>query len=324
MWWVAADRLHFDLAGDREAMAERIDITVLVDNYIDIFIPSTEVATYPVPGRASQLWAEQGLSLWIEVYDKGTTKKILYDFGRSNQVLPHNAEILELDFGQLDFLVLSHGHIDHYGSLFHVLERSGEPCKLILHPSAYGRKRYIRRPNGTYFGPWEMDSRVFSQFESRIEPKSGSSNLGSGIHVSGEVPKKTHFEPGMPNAFVEVDGERVHDKILDDQSIFIELEGKGIVVLTGCCHAGVVNTLMRAQEMFPEQRIYALIGGLHLNNADETQMEETISYLSQRQLSHISALHCTGYYAQRLLMDKFKDRWIPNTVGARYTFVGNH
>lgn len=305
-------------------MAEKVEVTVLVDNYIDIFIPSTEVATYPVPGKASQLWAEQGLSLWIEVTDRSSTKRILYDFGRSDQVLPHNAELLELDFGQLDFLVLSHGHVDHYGSLLHVLQSSNEQCKVIAHPKAYGRRRFVKRRDGTYVGPWDIQSRVLSEFGSRIEPTFMPSDLGFGIHVSGEVPKKTDFEPGMPNAFVEVDGELVHDKILDDQSIFIELEGRGIVVLTGCCHAGVVNTLVHAQEMFPEQRIYALIGGLHLNNADETQMEETITYLSQLQLSHISALHCTGYYAQKILMDRLKDRWLPNTVGARYSFVGNH
>ncbi|MBW2341752.1 MAG: hypothetical protein JRF50_15650 [Deltaproteobacteria bacterium] len=79
-------------------MAEKVQITTLVDNYIDIFIPSTGVASYPVPGKASQLWAEQGLSLWIEVSDKGRTKRILYDFGRSDQVLLHNAELLGLDF----------------------------------------------------------------------------------------------------------------------------------------------------------------------------------------------------------------------------------
>ncbi len=94
-------------------MAEKIRIITVVDNYIDIFIPSIKVAYYPRPGKLSQLWAEQGLSLWIEVSDKGQTKKILYDFGRSNQVLPHNANLLGLDFRQLDSLVLSHGHIDH-------------------------------------------------------------------------------------------------------------------------------------------------------------------------------------------------------------------
>jgi len=304
-------------------MAERIEITVLVDNYIDIFIPSTEVATYPVPGKASQLWAEQGLSLLIEVFDKGNTKRILYDFGRSDRVLPHNAELLGVDFSQLDYLVLSHGHIDHYGCLRQALKESANHCKLVVHPNAYGRKRFVRKPDGTYAGPWDVESTLFSQFGDRIEPRSGPSDLGLGIHVSGEIEKKTGFERGMPNAFVETDGKLIHDKIPDDQSIFIKLEEKGIVVLTGCCHAGVVNTLTYAQKLFPGQKIYALVGGLHLNNADETQMEGTINALSQLQISYISVLHCTGYFAQRILMDKFRDRWVPSTVGAKI-FFANH
>jgi 7,8-dihydropterin-6-yl-methyl-4-(beta-D-ribofuranosyl)aminobenzene 5'-phosphate synthase len=302
-------------------MAKKVEITTIVDNYIDIFMPLTGVASYPVPGRASQLWAEQGLSLWIEVSDKGWTKRILYDFGRSDQVLLHNAELLRLDFRQLDFLVLSHGHVDHYGCLLRVLENTDDGCKLIIHPDAHGRKRFVRQTDGSYVGPWDIDIRVFDQFGSRLEPRANPSDLGSGVHVSGEIEKNTDFEPGMPNAFVEVDNKLVHDKIPDDQSIFIELQGKGIVVLTGCCHAGVVNTLTYAQKMFPEQPVYALIGGLHLNSAEEEQMQKTIEYLSQLHVKYISALHCTGYYAQRLLMEKFRDRWLPNTVGAKITFT---
>lgn len=298
-------------------MGEKLQITILVDNYIDIFLPSSDVATYPVPGKASQLWAEQGLSMWIEVVDKDQTKTILYDFGRSEQVLLRNAELLGLDFRKLDCLVLSHGHIDHYGCLLHVLENTDDQCKLILHPYAYGRKRFVRLRDGNYVGPWDIDMRVFDQFGSRVQPVANSCDLGSGVHVSGEIERRTDFEPGMPNAFVEVDGELVHDKMPDDQSIFIELEGKGIVVLTGCCHAGVVNTLTCAQTMFPEQPVYALIGGLHLNNAEDEQMQRTIEYLSKSQIKYISALHCTGYYAQRILMEEFRDRWLPNTVGAR-------
>lgn len=304
-------------------MAERVQITSVVDNYIDIFVPSTGVASYPVPGRASQLWAEQGLSLLIEVSDKGRTKRILYDFGRSDQVLLRNAELLGLDYNQLDFLVLSHGHIDHYGCLLHVLKNTDERCKLFVHPKAYGRKRFVRQKDGTYVGPWDMDTKVSDQFGSRIEPRIDPSDLGFGVYVSGEIEKKTDFEPGMLNAFVEIDGELVHDEIPDDQSIFIELEGKGIVVLTGCCHAGVVNTLTYAQKMFPEQPVYALIGGLHLNSAEDEQMQKTIEYLSQLQIRYISALHCTGYYAQRILMQEFGDNWIPNTVGANITLTGS-
>jgi 7,8-dihydropterin-6-yl-methyl-4-(beta-D-ribofuranosyl)aminobenzene 5'-phosphate synthase len=304
-------------------MAKKVQITTVVDNYIDIFIPSTAVATYPVPGRDSQLWAEQGLSLLIEVSDKGQTKRILYDFGRSEHVLLHNAELLGLDFRKLDYLVLSHGHIDHYGCLLRVLENTDDRCRLIVHPDAYGRKRFVRQTGGSYVGPWDIDVRVFEQFASRLEPRASPSDLGMGVHVSGEIEKKTDFEPGMPNAFVEVNGELVHDEIPDDQSIFIELEGKGIVVLTGCCHAGVVNTLTCAQKMFPEQPVYALIGGLHLNSAKDEQMRKTVEYLSRSQISYISALHCTGYYAQRLLMEEFRDRWLPNTVGTQITFISN-
>jgi len=304
-------------------MAERIEITVLVDNYIDIFILSTEAATYPVPGKGSQLWAEQGLSLLLEVSGKGDTRNVLYDFGRSDRVLSHNAELLGVDFSRLDYLVLSHGHVDHYGSLRQALEKSPEDCKLVVHPDAYGRKRFVGRTDGTWVGPWDIDSTLISQFDSRIEPRSMPSDLGLGIHVSGEIEKKTSFERGMPNAFVETDGKRLHDDIADDQSIFVELEGKGIVVITGCCHAGVVNTLTYAQKLFPGKKIYALIGGLHLNNADETQMEKTIDALSQLQVNYISPLHCTGYYAQRILMDHFRDRWIAGTVGAKICFSGH-
>jgi 7,8-dihydropterin-6-yl-methyl-4-(beta-D-ribofuranosyl)aminobenzene 5'-phosphate synthase len=303
-------------------VADRIEMTVLVDNYIDIFIPSAGVADYPVPGKASQLWAEQGFSLWIEVSENGRSRKILYDFGRSDTVLLHNAALLEKDFGELDHLVLSHGHVDHYGCLLPVLENTKEQCTLTAHPKAYGRKRFLKKGDKTYAGPWDIEGDTVDRFVSRIEPTIGSSDLGMGIHVTGVIERNTDFEPGMPNAFVEVDGELRHDDIPDDQSILIELKGRGIVVLTGCCHAGVVNTLSHAQKMFPGQQLYALVGGLHLNSAGDEQMTKTIEALSRFQLTFISPLHCTGYHAQRTLMDHFRDQWLPGTVGATFTFAG--
>ncbi len=302
-------------------MAERVEVTVLVDNYIDIFIPSTEVAAYPVPGKGSMLWAEQGLSLWIDVWNQGQKHSILYDFGRSEQVLLHNAELLGLDFSQLDFLVLSHGHVDHYGCLFPVLQEAGQECRLFFHPKAYGRKRFVLKKDGTYAGPWEIDERVVAQFGPRIEMRSTPSTIMPGVHLSGQIERVTGFEPGMPNAFVEIEGERVHDEIEDDQAIFVELGDERLVVLTGCCHAGAVNTLKKAQERFPDKKIHALLGGLHLNSAGEKQMEKTMACISQVGVEHIAAFHCTGYHAQRILMEKFREQWIPATVGAKMTFT---
>jgi len=301
-------------------MAERVEITVLVDNSIDIFLPSSDVALYPIPGETSQLWAEQGLSLWVEASEGRKTTRTLYDFGRSGQVLLHNVKILGIDLEKLDFLVLSHGHIDHYGGLAKILRMTGRKCKLIVHPEAPRRKRYVRLKDGSYAGPWKMKGDLFKEFKSRIMTNTDSSDLGLGIHISGEIERKNDFEKGMPNAFMEVEKKLVHDGIEDDQSLFVELEGKGIIVLTGCCHAGVVNTLSSAQSMFPGQRIYALMGGFHLNNAEGIQMEKTLEFLLNLNLRYMSAMHCTGYYAQKVLMEKFEDRWIPSTVGAKMIF----
>lgn len=317
------DGKSIDIQEEKKTMLERVEITVLVDNYIDIFMPSTKVAAYPVPGKGSMLWAEQGLSLWIEVWDQGHRQSILYDFGRTEQVLLHNADLLELDFGRLDALVLSHGHVDHYGCLLPVISKAKQECRLYFHPKAHGRKRFVQKKDGTYAGPWEMDKKVVDYFGSRIEKSSAPSTVMPGLHLSGEIERITDFEPGMANAFVEIEGERVHDGIEDDQAIFIELGNERLIALTGCCHAGAVNTLEQARKQFPEKKIHALLGGLHLNSAGETQMEKTMEYISRADIEHIAAFHCTGYLAQKTLMDRFGDRWIPSTVGAKFTFTAD-
>jgi len=304
-------------------MPERIEVTVLVDNYIDIFIPSTEMAAYPVPGKGSMLWAEQGLSLWIEIWNQGEKTSLLYDFGRSEQVLLHNIDLLGLDFSGLDFLVLSHGHVDHYGCLLPVLQKTGQGCRLFFHPKAVGRKRFVLKKDGTYAGPWDIDKRVVEQFGSRIEMNAAPSTIMPGVHLSGQIERINDFELGMPNAMVEIEGKRVHDEIEDDQAIFIELGNEKLVVLTGCCHAGAVNTLEKARKQFPDKKVHALLGGLHLNSAGDTQMEKTMKYLSQTAVENIAAFHCTGYHAQRILMENFRDQWIPTTVGAKITFTGD-
>ena len=302
-------------------MPEKIEVTILVDNTIDIFIPSTEVAAYPVPGNGSMLWAEQGLSLWIEVWNQGEKFSLLYDFGRSEDVPLRNAQLLGLDFSRLDAMALSHGHIDHYGCLLPVLQKTKQECRLFCHPKACSQKRFVLKKDGTYAGPWEIDKKVFDRFGSRIEMSAAPVAVSPGVYLSGQIERGTGFELGMPNAFVEMEGERVHDDIMDDQAVFIELGDEKLVVVTGCCHAGAVNTLEEARRQFPKRKVQALLGGLHLNSAGKTQMEKTMEYISQAGIKHISAFHCSGYYAQRILMGRFPEQWIPATVGAKMTFT---
>ncbi len=303
-------------------MADRIVITLLVDNYVDIFLPSTERVTYPSPGSGSRLWGEQGLSLWVEVWDKGKVVRILYDFGRSDNVLVHNTRQLGVDIRTADFMVLSHAHGDHYGGLAKALRSAQESCHFVVHPAACGIKRFMKFGESTV-GPWGIKKRLLREFQPRILLSDGLTALGHGAHVSGEIERQSSFEKGMPNAFLEKDGKLVRDSIADDQALFIELSGKRLVVITGCAHAGVVNTVMHAERLLPGHSIFAVLGGLHLNNADEEQMSKTLECLRQADVKHIAGVHCTGYYAQKVLMDQFRDRWIPGAVGARITFNGH-
>ena len=300
-------------------MADRLEITLLVDNYVDIFLSSTDHVTYPTPGSGSRLWGEQGLSLWVEIWERRKAVRILYDFGRSDRVLLHNAQQLNIDIGLADFMVLSHAHGDHYGGLAKALRSAKKSCRLVVHPAACGIRRFIKFGENVV-GPWGIRKRLLREFQSRIVLSDGLTTLGHGVHVSGEIERQTPFERGMPNAFLEKGGELVRDRITDDQALLIELNGKRLIVITGCAHAGVVNTLLQAERFFPEHSVYAVLGGFHLNNADEGQMSETLQHLRRASVKHIAGFHCTGYYAQKLLMDHFGDQWIPGAVGARMTF----
>lgn len=296
-------------------MADKVKISVIIDNYIDIFLPAGGPVEYPFAGAGSRLLAEQGLSLGVEVWNAENVIRILYDFGRSANVFPHNAALLNIDLAHLDHLVLSHGHIDHYGALQLVLDNT-ERSPLYFHPAA-GRKRYVQPPVGDMVGPWEIPAELFSRFESRITRNIGPLHIASDTILSGEIRRQTDFEVGMPNAFAEVGGLLVHDDIPDDQALFVDLQGRGIVVITGCCHAGVVNTVLHAQELFTGRPVYAVIGGFHLNAAKERQMKETVKFLRALNIHYLAGLHCTGYWAARRLMDEFHDQWIPGTVGAK-------
>ncbi len=303
-------------------MADHIAITLLVDNYVDIFLPSTAHATYPSPGAGLLLRGEQGLAIWLEVRRADKDLRILYDFGRTDKTLFRNAEQLGIDIGDADFMVLSHAHVDHYGGLVKALRNAQKSCRFVVHPGACGIRRFIRLGERTV-GPWGIKKRLLDQFQSRIVLSDGLTALGQGVYVSGEIERQTSFERSMANAFLEKDGGLVRDSIVDDQALFIELGGKRLIVVTGCAHAGVVNTVLQAERLFPAYTIFALLGGFHLNNADEEQMRETVKCLRRADVKYIAGVHCTGYFAQKALMDQFRDRWIPGAVGARITFDSN-
>lgn len=298
--------------------AQSMTLTVVVDNLINIFLPSQEHYTYPQPGRCSSLLGEQGLSLWIEVTDaQGETTRVLYDFGRGEYVVRNNLKILDIDPTTADYLVLSHGHVDHYGGMLRLLDENPISAPLVAHPMAFGT-RGIKRADGNLAGPWVLERQKVEEALA-VAPivSSEAQNLAPGLFTSGSIAHTSPLDRPFKAAVRQEDGAWVPDEFQDDQAIFVNLEGRGVVVMTGCCHAGLFNTLAKSQELFPGAPLYALIGGLHWNFLSDGELDEVIEALAAYDPQWVLATHCTGALAIHKLRNRFGERCPFNTVGLR-------
>ncbi len=301
--------------------AKSLSVTVVVDNEINIFLPDRGPLSYPSPGPGSSLLAEQGMSLWIETTDgQGGVGRVLYDFGRGQVVLPHNLKILGLDPAQADYLVLSHGHIDHYGGLLQLLQKSKPAAPLVAHPRAFG-VRGVKRPGGGMAGPWHLaGDEVESALQGLLLDASRPRQLGPGLWTSGGIARGSALDRPFTAAVRQDGDEWVADDFADDLALFVKLNGRGIVVITGCCHAGMFNTLAAARRMFPEEPLFALMGGLHLNFLSEEELGQSVGELLSLGLSWLLPLHCTGALAKHILHQALGESCPFTTAGMTLKF----
>ncbi len=302
------------------SIAAKLKLTVVVDNTVDIFLPAVGPFGYPLPGPGSILLAEQGMSLWLELEGlDGTVTRLLYDFGRGEAVLPFNLRALGIDPSLADYLVLSHGHIDHYGGLGALASQWELRAPLLTHPLAFG-ERGVRRPDGGVAGPWCLQSGdVEEALGSAAELGEGPRELAPGLWVTGGIPHGSHQDV-LWKAGVRRDGEEwVFDGIEDDQALVVNLRDLGLVVITGCCHAGVFNTLAAARALFPEAPLHTLLGGLHLNFLADAPLDGVVAELARQELRYLVPLHCTGALAKQRLREALGSRCLFTSVGMTLT-----
>jgi 7,8-dihydropterin-6-yl-methyl-4-(beta-D-ribofuranosyl)aminobenzene 5'-phosphate synthase len=304
---------------------DRIEITTLMDNYVDLLLPSTDIIVRPPLAKegkinADTLLAEHGLSLLVTVYQGEDKHTILFDTGYTKVGVLHNMEQLGVNIGEIEAIVLSHGHMDHTGTLYGILDKISRTIPLVLHPGIFQHPRYTRRPDGVK-SIWPRTV-VKSDLEGKnvdiIESKTPVCLADDMIMVTGEVERTTSFEKGMPNALMEQNGELVHDPIMDDQSIAMKLKGKGLVVVSGCAHAGIVNTLMFAQKATGEQKIHAVLGGFHLSGPFfEKFHDPTVDALKKIDPDVLMPMHCTGWKAIQRFQKEFPESFVLNSVGSK-------
>jgi 7,8-dihydropterin-6-yl-methyl-4-(beta-D-ribofuranosyl)aminobenzene 5'-phosphate synthase len=229
-------------------------------------------------------------------------------------------EQLGVNIEEIEAIVLSHGHMDHTGTLHGILDKISRTIPLVLHPGIFQYPRYTRRPDGVK-SIWPrtlLKDDLNEKNVDIIESKTPVCIADDMIMVTGEVERITPFEKGMPNALMEQNGELVHDPILDDQSIAMKLKGKGLVVVSGCAHAGIVNTLMFAQKATGEQKIHAVLGGFHLSGPFfEKFHDPTVDALKKIDPDVLMPMHCTGWKAIHRFQKEFPESFVLNSVGSK-------
>lgn len=269
----------------------RVEITILTDN----------TAGYC-------FLAEWGLSILLKV----DNLRLLYDCGFTDTAV-RNADLLKVDLTSLDAIVLSHGHVDHTGGLPHVLARSGAR-RIIAHPAVFERK--LRR---TANSP-DREIGIMTVAE-ELRSTGGQLTLVTtpqevfpGIITSGEVPMSTTFEHIDEGLYHAASGRVEPDPLLDDLSLAIRTEA-GLVILLGCAHRGPINIIRHFQQLTGEERVYAIIGGMHLMRSLAGRISETVRALKALGVKKLFCGHCTGFDAMVRLANEFGDVFRPLAAG---------
>lgn len=312
---------------------DRIEITILVDNVVDL-VPDTPrpdalKAWQWVKGKHTEptdVFAGHGISLLVSTHIGNESYHVLYDTGPSPRLLAHNVSMLGIQLRDVSEVLMSHGHDDHFGGLLWALRRIGQiDTPVYLHPRMFVKRgRLVKTEQGEHIKEMGPIPKVDEVIKSGGKPLMGTQQrllAGNTLLASGEIPRTTTFETGIPGHRALVNGTWEDDEnVIDDTFLLAVVRDKGLVVMTGCCHAGIVNTVKHATRLAGSDAIYAIVGGMHLVGRDgQSRVGPSVEFLKGVHPSLVAPAHCTGWRAVRLLAESMPDAVVNSGVGDRYT-----
>jgi len=316
-----------------------VAVTVLVDNRADLIVKSTETVK-----RFSKrpLLAEHGFAALIDLKDAGI--RILWDTGITTIALMENVDRMEVDLSTVDKIALSHGHSDHTAAMTQVIRAvSGRPSSreweadasmdeildwvqgrrvpLVAHPAAF-RERWHIDKEGKKHGPGAAPPRAeWEAAGAEVILSEGPYRLGPGCWTTGTVPRHSFEKAGTSgNRFYRAGRTFERDRVEDDQAIVVHVADKGLVVVAGCAHSGIVNTVNYAREISGVEKVWAVLGGFHLAPASEEEIERTIDEVEKLAPTMIVPTHCSGFRAISRFAERMPDAFVQGVVGTTYLF----
>lgn len=273
---------------------EQLKIFTLLDDY---------------SGYESPFLAHHGISLLLEIVSGDVNKRILLDVGQSADPILYNAKLLGIDCNNIDEIFISHCHYDHTAGLVGILKEIDKEIPVIAHPTIF-RENYIFKPYLRNIGVTKENGREAiinngGQLVLLDEPF----HFMEGVISTGEIERAFDFEGHNIGTYNIEDGKVIPDKLIDDLSIVINIKDKGLFIVSGCSHAGIVNIINHAIKITGINKVYGLIGGLHLIEATDDRINKTVEALRKMDLQLVVAGHCTGLNALSKLSSVFKERF---------------
>jgi len=332
--------------------AEHVEIVIIDENWIDMLLPDRQpeklasadaderddfcrVERYGLiehfnPQR-SPPQAENGISLLVKVTTNGRMHTVIFDAGLTGQVIKHNLSVLNLDAEAIDYVVISHGHPDHYGGVFELLQLRRTPVPISTHPDAF-LARYAIMPDGRvasfYNAAFSADE--LTHRGGRVVMSRDPIYIAPGLFTTGEIPREVDFEgprtgttPPTPGLYqISSDGRMRTDEVWDEQGLVVRLLNGGLIVLTGCAHAGVLNTIRRAKEVGGDGPIIGVMGGFHLGfpTTPPENIRKTLEGFRDLQVRTVVPMHCSGLAAHRLFSTEMRAAYVQPAVGSRLHF----
>jgi 7,8-dihydropterin-6-yl-methyl-4-(beta-D-ribofuranosyl)aminobenzene 5'-phosphate synthase len=305
---------------------DKVEITVIMDNYADWILEDTKYVKRAVDSKNGKelkvpLMAEHSLCLLISIYDGNEKHNILLDAAENGVSLKNNIDILELDLKTVEDIVISHAHSDHTHGLVWVMSQLDCSANVIAHPDVFLTGRTCVDAGKTIINDCPTKEMITAHGNSIIESLKPYTPTNKLFAVTGQIPRTTSFEKLVYESYVIRNGVKEFDKILDDQAIAINIKNKGLLVISGCAHAGIINTVKYSQKITGVEKLYGVIGGFHLPSKISSETtEKTIEAFKTMNPEIIVPMHCTGIYAISSFIQEFQKKCNLSCVGSRFTF----